>query len=41
VEANDPASHWPRATKARLQSIDPGMFGYVEQLFNIEFRAAA
>jgi len=41
VEANDPASHWPRATKARLEAIDPQMFMYVERLFALDFRAAA
>jgi hypothetical protein len=41
VEANDPASHWPRATKARLRSTDPEMFAYVEQLFCTEFSQAA
>jgi hypothetical protein len=41
VEANDPASHWPRATKARLEAIDPEMFAYVEQLFLMEFSRAA
>ena len=41
VEANDPASHWPRATKHRLQSIDPEMFAYVEELFRTEFSQAA
>ncbi|MGC2131346.1 MAG: hypothetical protein WA629_14775 [Candidatus Aquilonibacter sp.] len=41
VEANDPASHWPRATKVRLQTIDPQMFEYVEGLFALDFRAAA
>jgi hypothetical protein len=41
VEANDLASHWPRATKARLQSIDPEMFAYVERLFRTEFSRAA
>ncbi|MGC2243808.1 MAG: hypothetical protein WBA06_09300 [Candidatus Aquilonibacter sp.] len=41
VEANDPASHWPRATKVRLQSIDPQMFTYVERLFGVEFSTAA
>jgi len=41
VEANDPASHWPRATKARLEAIDPQMFAYVEQLFRTEFSQAA
>lgn len=41
VEINDPASHWPPATKARLAAIDPEMFAYVEHLFRIEFQAAA
>jgi len=41
VEANDRASHWPRATKARLAAIDPQMFDYVKRLFNSEFRRAA
>jgi hypothetical protein len=41
VEANDPTSHWPRATKARLEAIDPEMFAYVEQLFRVEFSRAA
>jgi hypothetical protein len=41
VEANDPASHWPRATKARLEAIDPELFEYVERLFAIEFSVAA
>lgn len=41
VEANDPASHWPRATKARLAAIDPQMYDYVEHLFRAEFKAAA
>ena len=41
VEANDPTSHWPRATKTRLRDIDPNLFVYVERLFEIEFRRAA
>ena len=41
VEANDPASHWPRATKQRLRTIDPEMFEYVERLFRLEFSRAA
>ena len=41
VEANDIASHWPRATKARLRRVDPGLYEYVERLFQVEFRAAA
>lgn len=41
VEVNDPASHWPRATKTRLRRIDPEVFEYVERLFRVEFRSAA
>lgn len=41
VEANDPASHWPRATRARLRSIDPELFAYVNELFRAEFFQAA
>ena len=41
VEANDPASHWPRATKARLQKLDPELFEYLKRLFSVEFSAAA
>jgi hypothetical protein len=41
VEANDPASHWPRATKVRLRRIDPDLFEYVERLFGVDFSAAA
>jgi hypothetical protein len=37
VEANDSASPWPRATRARLRHIDPGMHDYIEMLFEIEF----
>jgi hypothetical protein len=37
VEANDRASPWPRATRARLRHTDPGMHDYVEQLFELEF----
>jgi hypothetical protein len=33
VEANDCASHWPRATKARLRAIDPQLYAYVDELF--------
>ncbi len=28
-EANDPTSFWPRATRARLQRIDPRMYAYL------------
>ena len=41
VEISDPASHWPRATKARLATIDPDMLAYVEQLFRTDFSQAA
>src|SRR5579871_1016710 len=37
VEANDPASPWPRATRARLRHGDPGMHEFVELLFENEF----
>jgi hypothetical protein len=37
VEANDRASPWPRATRARLRHTDPGMHEYVEALFEREF----
>jgi len=41
VEANDPASFWPRATRARLRRLDPGMYSYVADLFANGFAAAA
>jgi hypothetical protein len=41
VEANDPASPWPRATRERLRRIDPEMCDYVDRIFRTEFRAAA
>lgn len=41
VEANDPASFWPRATRARLRRIDPQMYAYVDDLFRCGFEAAA
>jgi len=37
VEANDSASPWPRATRARLRHSDPGMHEFVERLFEREF----
>lgn len=37
VEANDRASPWPRATRARLRHHDAGMHDYVEALFEHEF----
>jgi hypothetical protein len=33
VEANDPRSPWPRATRARLRSLDPAMAAILESLF--------
>lgn len=41
VEVNDAASHWPRATKARLQTTDAGLFAYVDRLFVTHFTCAA
>ena len=41
VEANDPASFWPRATRARLRRIDPQMYGYIADLFATGFEVAA
>ena len=41
VEANDPQSFWPRATRDRLRRLDPGMFEYVERLFSDSFRESA
>ncbi len=37
VEANDPHSAWPQATRARLAEIDLAMYEYVERLFAREF----
>lgn len=37
VEANDPASPWPRATRARLRHGDPGMHEFIDRLFEREF----
>ena len=33
VEANDPRSPWPRATRARLRSLDPAMAAILESIF--------
>ena len=41
VEANDPASAWPAATRSRLMRTDPMLFAYVEDLFRFGFRRAA
>lgn len=37
VDGNDSASVWPRATPARLQHVDPGMYAFVRHLFANEF----
>lgn len=37
VEANDPASGWPRATRERLRRIDAGITAYINRLFVVEF----
>lgn len=37
VEANDPASLWPRATRERLKRVDAAMFAYVDALFREAF----
>jgi hypothetical protein len=41
VEGNDVTSHWPRATKRRLRTLDPELFAYIERLFTVEFARAA
>lgn len=41
VEANDPASFWPRATRARLRRVDPELHAYVAELFASGFQAPA
>lgn len=41
VEANDPASAWPPATRARLAQLDPAIYTYVEDLFRYGFRNTA
>lgn len=41
VEVNDAASHWPRATRARLRRIDPALYAYVEKLFRFDLPSAA
>lgn len=41
VEANDEASVWPPATRARLQRIDPMLYAYVDHIFRSEFERAA
>jgi hypothetical protein len=39
VNANDPQSLWPRATRIRLKAIDPAMAAYVAALFANELAA--
>lgn len=41
VEANDPNSYWPKATKARLKKLDPWMFDYIEAIFDDLAKGAA
>jgi len=38
VEVNDPHSLWPRATRARLWSLDPRMAAIVASLFEFDLR---
>ncbi len=39
VEANDPRSPWPRATRARLRELDPAMCAILESLFTNDLSA--
>ncbi len=39
VEANDPHSLWPRATRQRLAQLDPAMSAIMESLFTHELAA--
>jgi hypothetical protein len=41
VEINDPASFWPRATRARLRKVDLRLYDYVEDIFHHAFKEAA
>ncbi|MDH2910494.1 MAG: hypothetical protein PXZ07_10395 [Candidatus Eremiobacteraeota bacterium] len=41
VEINDAGSPWPRATRARLASIDPGLHAYISALFSGGFENEA
>ena len=41
VDANDPTSVWPPATRERLARIDPAMCAYIEELFATAFEEAA
>jgi hypothetical protein len=40
IDANDPLSLWPRATRARLRRVDPAMAAIVASLFAHEFAGA-
>jgi len=33
IECNDPGSAWPDATRTLLQSVDPGLFDYISEIF--------
>ncbi len=39
VEANDPRSAWPRATRKRLREIDPQMAAILESIFRYDLAA--
>jgi hypothetical protein len=39
VEANDPRSSWPRATRKRLREIDPAMAAILESIFRYDLVA--
>ncbi|MGR4065989.1 MAG: hypothetical protein ACLQPV_11150 [Vulcanimicrobiaceae bacterium] len=39
VEANDPASAWPQATRERLRRVDAAAFDYVTRIFDDVFLA--
>ena len=41
VEVNDPQSFWPRVSRERLRRLDPGMFAYVQSLFDSVFPGSA
>lgn len=40
VEVNDAQSPWPKATRARLQAVDPAMHDFIAELFAIDFASA-
>ena len=41
VEVNDASSPWPKATRARLESLDPAMHAFCTGLFACEFAEAS